>query len=184
MATLLEEEAIRLKRGDEIARLQALCAVIARRIEAARHNERGARYSYSEGKAIRRIAGSVAGLVGEKSNNDRWKNISRKLVEPLANDEPPFGTVLVCIGPGGVPDDVHVVSVSRMARESLRKESDVIEEMQKAKNLLLTEENFSEFMDRLAEEILKGQLSLPLRPRPTLQIEVSYQLRLGSQSKG
>lgn len=68
---------------------------------------------------------------------------------------------MVRIGPGGVPDDVHVVSVSRLARDSLRKESEIIGELQKPKNTLLTEEKFLEFMDGLAEEIMAGRLSLP-----------------------
>jgi hypothetical protein len=112
------------------------------------------------------------------------RNVSQTLAEPSANGASPFGTVLVRIGPGGVPDDVDVVSVSRLARDSHRKESEVIEEMKKAGNQLLTEDDFTGFMDRLADEILEGRLSLTIRPQRTLQIQASHQLKLGHQSKG
>lgn len=161
LASLLEEEGVNLKRGDQVAKLQALRAAIAERMEMGKRDERMAGYSYSERKSIRHIAGSVAEIVGKISNDVRWKNVSNKLTELPVRGEPTFGTVMVRIGPGGVPDDVHVVSVSRLARDSLRKESEIIGELQKPKNTLLTEEKFLEFMDGLAEEIMAGRLSLP-----------------------
>ena len=182
LATLFEQEAVRLKRMDEVGRLTTLRAAIARRTESARRDENGASCSYSEVRAIRRIAGSVAGLIA-KTNNDWPGVISHALIDPPADGEPPFGTVLVRIGPGGVPEDVHVVSVSRLARESRQKQLRVIEELQKSQNLLLTEESFSELMDRLANKILEGKLSLPISPQTILQIQASRQLPLNTQDK-
>lgn len=184
LAALFEEEGIRLKRGDQVARLKSLHATVMRHMEEVKHEERIAGYRYSEGKSERSIAGSFAGIVGEIFNRDWLRNMSQTLAEPPANGEPPFGTVLVRIGPGGVPEDVHVVSVSRLARESNRKESEVIEEIQKAKNQLLTEDDFTGFMAWLAEKILEGRLGLPFKPRPSLQIQASHRLRLGQQNKG
>ena len=65
------------------------------------------------------------------------------------------------------------VSVSRLARESRQKQLRVIEELQKSQNLLLTEEHFSELMDRLADKIVEGKLSLPISPQTILQIQAS-----------
>ena len=142
LATLLEQEAIRLKRGDEVARLKALRVAIARRIESARSEENSASSRYEKIRAIRSVAGFVTGLIA-KTNNDGLEIISHALIQPPVDGKPPFGTVLVRIGPGGVPEDVDVVSVSRLARDSRREQFRVIQDLKKAQNLLLTEENFS-----------------------------------------
>jgi len=104
------------------------------------------------------------------------------LISP-ANGEPRFSTVLVCIGLEGVPEDVHVVSVSSQARKSRQKEFRVVEALQKNQNLLLTEENFSELLDRLVDKIIEGKLSLPISLQSILQIQESRQLRLCHQNK-
>ena len=183
LASLLEEEAISLKRRDEVARLQVLRVAIMRHIESTRCDESSSSYSYSAVRAVRSLVGLGARLDAATSNNDRLWNMSQKLFDPLANGEPRFSTVLVCIGLEGVPEDVHVVSVSSQARKSRQKEFRVVEALQKNQNLLLTEENFSELLDRLADKIIEGKLSLPISLQSILQIQESRQLRLCHQNK-
>lgn len=176
LASLLEEEAIGLKRRDEVARLQVLRAAIMSHIESARCDENSSSYNYSVVGLFRSLAGVGTKLAATTSDGDRLWNISQKLFDPPANGEPRFNTVLVRIGLGGVPQDVHVVSVSRQARKSRQKEFRVIEELQKKQNLLLTEENFFELLDRLADKIIEGKLSLPIGLQSILQIQKSRQL--------
>ena len=176
LALLLEEEAIGLKRRDEVARLQVLRAAIKSHIESARCDENSSSYNYSLVGLFRSLAGLGTKLAATTSDGDRLWNISQKLFDPPANGEPRFNTVLVRIGLGGVPQDVHVVSVSSQARKSRQKEFRVIEELQKKQNLLLTEENFSELLDRLADKIIEGKLSLPISLQSILQIQKFRQL--------
>ena len=176
LASLLEEEAIGLKRRDEVARLQVLRAAIMSHIESARCDESSSSYNYSVVGLFRSLAGLGTRLAATTSDDDRLWNMSQKLFDPPANGEPRFNTVLVRIGLGGVPQDVHVVSVSSQARKSRQKEFRVIEELQKNQNLLLTEENFSELLDRLADKIIEGKLSLPIGLQSILQIQKSRQL--------
>jgi len=178
LASLLEEEGISLERGDQVAKLQALRAAIVERMETAKRDERIAGYSYSEWNNVHKITGSVAEIVGNIFNDVRWNNMSNKLTELPAGGELSFSTVLVCIGPEGVPDDVSVVSVSRIARELCQPESEVIGEIQKAGNLLLDEEAFSEFIDGLVEEIMRGQIALPVSILTLSQMQASPPLRL------
>lgn len=161
LATLLEQEAARLKRMDEVDRLAKLRVAIARSAESARRYEDGARCTYSKVQAVRSTAGLVVRLIA-KTDNGAPGAISHALIDPPASGEPPFGTVLVRIGPGGVPEDVDIVSVSRLARESRQSQVSVFEQLQKSHNLLLTEQGFFGLMDRLADSILEGKLSLPI----------------------
>lgn len=172
LSTLLEDGDIRLKRGDQVARLRALQAAVVGDMENALQNERIAGYNYSELKSIRQTTGVVTGLFS-KTNKDLAGIISNALLGHPTAGEPTFGTVLVRIGPGDVPDDVRVVSISRLARESHRKESEVIAEIQKAEYRLLTEKKFTGLISWLAEEILTGRLNLPFKPQPTIEIRVS-----------
>ena len=139
LATLFEEEGISLKLGDHVARLQALQADIGKRLESAQSDENTARSSYPAGKFIKLTAWSIAEVFGVESIDTRWNKTSQKLAQPPAKGEPPFGMILVCIGPGGIPEDVHVVSVSRMARESRLKESEVMDSLIAGGSLLFNE---------------------------------------------
>ena len=176
LASLLGEEAISLKRRDEVARLQVLRAAIMSHIESARCDEDSSSYNYSKWELFRCLSGLGTRLAATTSNNDKLWNTSQKLFDTPANGEPHFNTILVCIGLGGIPDDVHVVSVSSQARKSRQKEFRVIEVLQKKQNLLLTEENFSELLDRLADKIIEGKLSLPISLQSILQIQKFRQL--------
>jgi len=151
-----------------------LRAVIMSHIESARCDENSSSYNYSKWELFRCLSGLGTRLAAT-SNNDKLWNISQNLFAPSANGEPHFNTVLVRIGPGGVPQDVHVVSASSQTRKSRQKEFRVIEELQKNQNLLLTEENFSELLDRLADKIIEGKLSLPISLQTILQIQKSRQ---------
>jgi len=66
------------------------------------------------------------------------------------------------IGPGGVPDDVNVISLSRWARESGRSEAR-IEAALKAKGYrLMTSQDFSRFMEELESRVLGEMVALPV----------------------
>jgi len=171
LATQFQEEEVRLKRGDEVTRIHALRAAIIRDIKSVRFEETRAGYSHSQARAFNNLVGLGAALAAKASNNDGFREISDNLFERPANSKAPSGTVLVRIGPGGVPQDVHAVSVSYLARESGQDEFRVMEELKKAQNLLLDGEKFSDLIDRLADEILHGTLSLPISPRAILQMQ-------------
>ena len=75
-----------------------------------------------------------------------------------------FGMIMVYVGNGGLPDDVHVVSISEKARTQNRLESVIILEMQKSGVLLFTPDAFWQLVEQLALDIHKGKLRLPILP--------------------
>jgi hypothetical protein len=177
LATLFEKEGIRLKRGDQLARLRKLHAFIVSEIEQHEYEERQVVRRHSEREYDRRRAKTVIGAIGDISNADWLKKLSQNMAKPIPGGAPVSGTVMIRIGPGGVPDDVHVVSISSLARESKRSESDVIVALQKAKNQLQTENEFTGLMSWLAQEILEGRQSLPFKPKLAILIPAPPRFR-------
>ena len=69
---------------------------------------------------------------------------------------------MVYIGSRGLPDDVQVVSISELARESNRQEYVVIRELREEGCLLYNEADFSLLIDRVVSDIREGRLCLPV----------------------
>jgi len=75
----------------------------------------------------------------------------------------PFGTVLIRIGKEGIPEDVKVIPVSRLARESKRSKSDVVASLKRNGYLMMTLQVFTQALDKTKSEILSGSLYLPIK---------------------
>jgi len=93
----------------------------------------------------------------------------------------PFGTVLVSIGPKGLPDDVQVVSISELARQSNRQESEVISELREHGHLLFSEEAFSRLIDRLTSDVQEGRLLLPVPTEKLAEIRTTSWVKLETE---
>jgi len=76
--------------------------------------------------------------------------------------EAPFGTILVAVGPGGVPGDVRAVSVSALARKSGGSERQVETSLRVGGYVLMPQEAFTDALDGLEQSALVGALSLPV----------------------
>lgn len=168
LASLLDEEAVRLKRHDQVDRLHKLRSAITRDMEEARDVEDRARSGEVQLSAFDSGTALATGVIAELFKSKGFEVVSDHLLAAPANRKATFGTVLVAIGPEGLPDDVRVAPVSRLARESKRDESQVIDSLRKQGNLLLAEKAFSGLIDTVASEILKGTWDLPISaPRLT-----------------
>ena len=95
------------------------------------------------------------------SKKNRLANASNFL-QSVSTEKLPFGNVLVGIGPKGLPEGVEVISISQLARESKRTESEVISQLRENGYLLLSEEAFSRLIDRLIIDVKEGRLLLPI----------------------
>ncbi|MFC2042297.1 hypothetical protein ACFLTV_02200 [Chloroflexota bacterium] len=74
----------------------------------------------------------------------------------------PFGTVLIALGKAGLPDDVKVIPLSCLARESKMSESEVRAILADKGDFLITQEVFAATMDEVEHCVLNGVLSFPL----------------------
>ena len=179
LADLLTQEANRLNRQDHTSRLKVLQSSIRQQLEQARSLEIAASYSHTKSKLVTSSIGlAVGGIIQLVSEDKRALAFSNHLLKNLGGKERPFGTVFVSIGPKGLPDDVQVVSVSKLARESNREESEVISELQERGHLLLSDEVFSRLIDRLIADVLAGRLLLPVPIEKLTEIPTASWVKL------
>jgi len=144
LSAIFAEEANRLSREDEASRLRALYYAIVVQLDRVKWSETSASHGYSQADLIISLGGLALGAIVKRiSKNERLSAFADYLLENPTSKERPFGMVLVCIGPKGLPDGVEVVPISRLARESDRQECDVINELQQRGYLLFSEEAFS-----------------------------------------
>ena len=185
LSSLLAEEAVRLHRTDEASRLEALHLSIRQQLDRARRDEAAASRAHSEvnlkvslGKLV------VGGAIKMVSENKQLLAFSDRLLKGLGTEQSPFGTVLVCVGPKGMPDDVQVVSISRLARESNQEEPEVISELRTRGRLLFSEEAFSLLIGRLTCDVREGRLSLPIPTEKLTETRTSSRLKLVVKKPG
>jgi hypothetical protein len=173
LTELFAEEAKRLSREDEASRLRASYRAVVEQLERAKRDEGSESYAQSQvNLEMSVIALGMAAGRAMVSKNNRLSRISDSL-KSVSIKKFPFGNVLVCIGPKGLPDDVEVVSISHLARESKREESEVVNELQKRGYLLLSKEAFSLSIDKLVDDVRKGRLRLPISGEKLSEIKTS-----------
>jgi len=173
LITLFAEEANRLSREDEASRLRALHRAVVEQLERVKCSESSASYAHSQVNQTASLTalGMSAGIAIVSKNN-RLSNVSNFL-KSVSIKKLPFGNVLVGIGTNGLPEDVEVISISRLARESKRLEPDVINELQKRGYLLFSKEALSLLNDKLVADIREERLHLPISREKLSEIRAS-----------
>ena len=163
LISVFAEEANRLNRKDEASRLKALHSSIRQQLHQVRRSEAAAEYGRVRADMISSLGGlALGGILKKVSKNKRLSEFVDYLLESPNNKERPFGNVLVCIGPKGLPDDVKVVPISLLARESNREEHQVINELQEYGYFLLSEKASSLLIKKLVDDVQEGRLHLPI----------------------
>jgi len=148
---------------DQIACLQTLRSRILEEVEGIKRLESAAQIGSSQGKMLSGLAAfALSGLFAAMNNRNDAFGIGIKSAQSIFNKEIPFGSVFVAIGKGGLPEDVEVVSISRLARESDKSELDVRANLQADKCLLMTPEAFIKVLDEAERGICDGTISLPI----------------------
>ena len=177
LINLFAKEARRLSRKDEASRLEGLCSSIRQQLYCVKSGEDAASYGNSQASLLISLGGlAVSGAIKMVSKDKQLSAFVDYLLESPTNKERPFGMVLVCIGPKGLPDDARVVSISRLARESNREESEVINELQERGYLLFSEEAFPLLIDKLIDGVLEGRLLLPISVEKLTEIKTASYL--------
>jgi len=183
LINLFAKEANRLNREDEASRLEGLCSSIRQQLYCVKSGEDAASYGNSQASLLISLGGlAVSGAIKMVSKNKQLSAFADYLLESPTNKERPFGMVLVCIGPKGLPDDARVVSISRLARESNREESEVINELQERGYLLFSEEAFPLLIDKLIDGVLEGRLLLPISAEKLSEIRTTSYLEPESKN--
>lgn len=178
-----EAEADRLTRKDAAQRLEAIHAAISAGLEWSRRLEGAASYEYSKTNLIFSLTGLAAKIVlAATTKNQQVSNFVDHVFDTDAHEKRPFGTVMVCVGPKGLPHDVRVVSISELARESNRPECETIQKLRKSGYLLFNQEAFSSLIHKLVIDVREGRLHLPISNEQLSEIGTSGCLGQPSRS--
>jgi hypothetical protein len=163
LISIFTQEANRLNRNDEASRLKALRYLIEHQLDELRRSESLAEYGHVHREMLSTL-GEVAlsEIITRVSKNKQLSTLTNSLSRNYPAQEPPFGKVLIRIGSRGLPDDVKTVCVSRLARESNRKEPEIIKELQERGYLLFSEKAFLLLIDNLVNDIHEGRRRLPV----------------------
>jgi hypothetical protein len=157
---LFAEEEIRQKREDEVSILMAVRCTIVEQLEELKRIETAASLGHSQGRIVLFPIRLVS--AGIFLNNSPPSTIMDYLLRGSDHKHRPFGTVMVCVGPKGLPDDAKAVSISQLARNSNRLEPEIVNGLKGNGYLLFSEDLFSSLIDKLVADIRQGKLCLPV----------------------
>jgi hypothetical protein len=165
---LFAEEEIRQKREDEASILMTVRCAIVEQVRELKHSETSASLGHSQGNlAVFPIRLAAAGIFLKNSPPSATMDY---LLRGPNDRHRPFGTVMVCVGPKGLPDDVRAVSISKSARESNQLEFEIVKGLRENGYLLCGEETFSYLIDRLVADVRQGELCLPVSRKKIAEI--------------
>lgn len=182
LSALLDEEADSLKRKDEVSQLTALRSTIGKSIEWTRSMESAASYGHGKAELEVSLFELGAGLFLKVVTDNRVvQGVANSLLKNKGGKDTPFGTIMIRIGPRGIPDDVAVVRISELARNSDVGEPEVISELERRGYLLFGERAFSLLMDRVTGEVQAGRASLPVPPEKLAQMVTLKRLPLATE---
>ena len=160
---VLIEKAEHVHRHDQAYRIDVLRERVAQEVSDIQRMETAASYGFAKGTFIVGLAnfGIGSALALAYRSEEHPLAIGATLAQTAFEMNRPFGTVVVAVGPGGVPDDVKVVPLSQWAREQHKTESEIVTKLEAGDYRVMTPERFSIVLNKLKSEILKGSLALP-----------------------
>lgn len=178
LPVLFQHEAVYLRRNDQATDLIIFRSAILDRVEREISSEGSGESGDSMKKAVLSLVGLAGNLLAHRSGNARLSGISQRLLDIGQASTPPFGSVVVGIAPGGLPDDVRVICISRLARDSRQEEAAITDELGRHGFLLLSPEAFSQLIDKLVDELRSGNASLPVGVETLVRIHAPAPGRL------
>ena len=164
LASQMESEAKRMRRQDQAAILNLKAISIAKEVKRARGMEEEAANHFTAGRLTHGLIGFGVGiLAGAISGSGHPLRAGARLASNYLSKTAPFGTVLVGIAMGPkctLEDQIKVIELSQMARESGTTEAQVTATLQSQGLVLVTPEEFAERMDEMVRNILDGKPDL------------------------
>jgi len=173
---LFAGEETRLSREDEASSLIAVYRAIAEESQWLKRVEASASRGHSQASLVLSL-GELA-VTAIVSKGKRLSAITDYLLRGPTDKQQPFGLVMVCIGPRGLPEDAGVVSISQLARESNRHQPEIMNKLRDDGYLLFSEEAFSLLIDRLVGDVREGKLHLPVSREKLSEITGLNKLKL------
>ncbi len=150
------KEADHLRRYEEVRSLEHLRERVAQEVAAIERSETSALRASTKATLATGVAKLAIGtVIGAMARSEEHPlSFGWRLAANDFTRKEPFGTVVVAVGPEGVPLDVDVVSISRYARRSGRSELNVRAALERDGHKVMTPEAFYSLLDRLKKDAL------------------------------
>ena len=174
---LFAKEETQLEWEDEVSSLKALYRTIVEQLDRMKFSESFACYGDSKANLAFSVTGLAAKIIVATTKDQRARNVVTNIFD-TGGHKKPFGTVMVCVGPKGLPDDATVISISQSARESNRSEPEIMNKLQDDGYLLFSKEVFSLLIDGLIGDVREGKLHLPISRDTLMEITESNKRKL------
>ena len=127
LAVAFADTDTQLVRHDQVSQLEILRSRISSEVENTERMESAAQTGYTEGTLVNSGFALVFGSLFMKARGRKDPlKFGVQMARSVLSKTVPFDNVLIGIGKDGIPEDVKVIPVSRLARESKRSESDVV----------------------------------------------------------
>ena len=118
LAVSLTKDKQQQDRRDQMVNLKLLKSQIIKEVEYIKRMETAAERGYIQGTLIHSaVAFSFSSLFDTIMGLKNPIQLGVRAADGILNKKAPYGKVLIAVGKGGLPKDLKVVSVSRMARE-------------------------------------------------------------------
>ena len=157
------QEAEHLRRQDQAQCLDDLRARLTQEIAEIQRAESAASCSFTEGRLISGLATGIGASLGSllRPTREHPLAIGARYAADKWRKSAPFKTVAVAVGPKGIPDDVRTVSLSGVARETGRTESEVRAALEDRGYRIMMLGDFLRLLTELKGKVLGGTASLP-----------------------
>ena len=83
-----------------------------------------------------------------------------RLAQNSLESTAPFGTIVIVVGSGGLPNDIKVIPLSQWAREQDKEESEVVASLRSSYDVMSLESFFGT-LEELKRKVLEGTVTLP-----------------------
>jgi hypothetical protein len=163
LGAMLNHRANGVLRHDQAVFLDSLKAKVMEEAEYARLREIVAKGEFRKEKLSKGIIKFAVGTVGAAiagQKNPLLEGVSS--FKSAMEQKAPFDTVVIAIGQKGLPEDVTVLPLSRLARDYNRSETLIRDALKNRGYLLMTPLRFATLVDNLKSRVLDGFVSLPL----------------------
>ncbi len=161
--TLFSDEADLLSREADARRLQTFAVSFAKHLEEEEWHETLERLRSNEDQLSDEKDEFVAGTIGFILKGSNGMKAAKNEMQTIhAGRKHYLGMIVVGVGAGGLPDDVTIVPVSRLARAQNREETEIIRELQQQGGLLFYPDTFRRMIGILIDYGRAGKLRLPI----------------------
>jgi hypothetical protein len=161
--TCLAEGAAQLRREAEVKRLETMATRICEYLAQAKSSEYEEQRAWETKNSLKGLGKLIITNIDfTDGQHPRFNAFKNSIAAQPTSKQPCFGTIVVGFDKGGLPDDVHVMSISGRAREQHRLESEIIQELQRRGMLLCSPNAFIEMIHIVIGQLREGKLRLPI----------------------